>query len=142
MWTLLMRAVALGSVDDVRSQIEKSDDLAARDRWERTAWLLSIQTGEVAKAELLLHAGAEKTVRGRCGKTPFTFTIANGHATMLRWLLDQGLDPNETDGGANAYQARVYFEQERLGGGAVWCFDRFGMSINEPPVLSALSAHK
>ena len=96
-WTPLMRAVALGSVDDVRSRIDMGDDLAARDRWDRTAWLLSIQTGDVAKAELLLHAGAEQTVHGRCGKTPLMFTIANRHVAMLRRLLDQGLDPNDTD---------------------------------------------
>jgi ankyrin repeat protein len=244
MWSPLMRAVALGSIEDVRSRIAEGQDLAARDRWDRTAWLLSVQTGEVAKAEMLLHAGTEKADRGRCGKTPLMYAIANGHATMLRWLLAQGMDPNETDefgatalieaagrgatdcirmlldagadvhysrdsdsaiqsasnlevvrilveagadlndingdvraaltrlphdgsiacsleeyraaknrifgtanpermnypfwkamvsGGANAYHARVHFEQVRLGGEAVWCFDRFGTSINELP---------
>jgi ankyrin repeat protein len=240
-----MRAVALGSADDIRVRVDHGDDLAERDRWERTPWLLSLQTGEVAKAEILLRAGSEKTARGRCGTTPLMFAITNRHAAMLRWLLDQGLDPNQTDdfggtalikaaengakelvrilleagadlhysrdfinsaiklagnlevarilvdagadlndidgdvraaltrlphdgtiacspqefqtaknrvfgitnpqkmnfpfwkamvsGGANAYQARTHFENERLGGPAIWCFDRFGKSINELP---------
>jgi ankyrin repeat protein len=242
-WTPLMRAVALGSAEDVRSSIEKGADLTARDRWDRTAWLLSLQTGDVAKAEALLNAGAERSDRGRCGKTPLMYPIGNGHSRMLLWLLTHGIDPNETDdfggtalieaaesgamdcvrilldsganvhycnhihsaiqaaanlavvrmlveagadlndingemraaltrlphdgsvtcseaeyrsaknrvfgsanpeqmnfpfwksmvsGGANAYRARVQFEDE-YGGGAIWCFDRFGKSINELP---------
>ena len=244
-WTPLLRAVALGSVDNVHAQILQNNDLNVRDRWERTAWLLSLQTGDVTKAQRLLDAGAEKKCRGICGKTPLMFPIANKHAAMLRWLLDQGMDPNETDdfgrtalieaaeqgatecvrlllnagadvhysqdfgssaikvasnlevvrvlveagadlndisdearatltgtlrdgsiscsleeyqaakhrifgqsnpqkmnfpfwkamvtGGARAYQARVHFKQERLGGAAVWCYERFGKSINELP---------
>ncbi len=243
-WTPLMRAVALESIEDVHSMIEGGADLTARDRWDRTAWLLSLQTGDVDKAELLLNAGSSKSDRGRCGRIPLMYPIAAGHVAMLKWLLEQGMDPNETDdfggtalteaagngaadsvrllldagadlhyshdsqsaiqaagslevvrilvgagadlndisgemraaltrlphdgridctpreyhaaknrvfgssnpqrmnypfwkamvlGGANAYQARVHFEQERLGGEAVWCFDRFGKSINELP---------
>ena len=51
-------AVALGSVADVRSHIDSGTDLEARDSCHRTAWLLSIQTGDVDKAELLLAAGS------------------------------------------------------------------------------------
>jgi hypothetical protein len=36
-------------------------------------------------------------------------------------------------GGGTAYHARVHFEEEQSGGDAVWCFDRFGKSINELP---------
>jgi len=51
-WTFLMGAVVLGSIADVRARLEQGDDLTARDRWDRTAWLLSLQTGDVAKAEV------------------------------------------------------------------------------------------
>jgi ankyrin repeat protein len=243
-WTPLLRAVALGSTADVELQIRGGTDLAARDRWERTAWLLSLQVGDIAKAELLLAAGADKSARGRCGKTPLMYAVANSDTAVLRWLLEQGLDPNETDefggtalieaaqvgsaecvrmlldagadvhhccnsspaiqqtsnvdvvrvlieagadlndingdvraaltrlpvdksinctlaeyreakhrvfgtanpekmnfpfwkamvaAGASAYQARAHFEEVRLGDDPVWCFDRFGKSINALP---------
>jgi ankyrin repeat protein len=243
-WTPLLRAVALGSVEDVRLRIEEGADLTARDRWDRTAWLLSLQTGDMAKAELLLSAGGVQADRGRCGKTTLMYPIANGHSAILKWLLEQGIDPNETDdfggtalieaagngaadsvrmlldagadlhychnsqsaiqaagslevvrilvdagadlngingemravltrlphdesigcnqkeyeaakhrvfgtanpqrmnfpfwkamvaSGGSAYQARARFEQGRVGGEAVWCFNRFGKSINELP---------
>jgi ankyrin repeat protein len=83
-WTPLMRAVALGSAADVRLRIESGDDLVTRDCWDRTAWLLSLQTGDVAKAEVLLTAGANLADRGRCGKTPLMYPIDNGHTAMLR----------------------------------------------------------
>jgi hypothetical protein len=35
--------------------------------------------------------------------------------------------------GQSAYQARVHFEQGRLDDGAVWCFQRFGMSFTVLP---------
>jgi ankyrin repeat protein len=96
-WTELHRAVALGSLADVRSRLDESDDLSARDRWNRTPWLLSLQTRDIAKAELLLAAGADPCDRGRCGKTPLLLAIEMGDAAMLQWLLGKGADPNGTD---------------------------------------------
>jgi ankyrin repeat protein len=96
-WTPLMRAVALGSLDDVKAEIENGADLTGRDFWDRTAWLLSLNAGDVAKAKLLLGAGAARTDRGRCGKTPLMYSITNGHTEALRWLLSEGFDPNDAD---------------------------------------------
>lgn len=96
-WTPLLRAVALGSVADVESQIRDGADLEARDRWDRTAWLLSLQAGDRGKAEVLLAAGADRSARGRCGKTPLMYVTCNRDAAMLHWLLELGADPNETD---------------------------------------------
>lgn len=96
-WTPLLRAVALSSAADVESLIMDGASLEARDRWDRTAWLLSLQAGDMAKAEMLLAAGADRSARGRCGKTPLMYVVRNGKAAMLRWLLDQGADPNEVD---------------------------------------------
>ncbi len=92
-WTPLMRAVALGSVAEVESELWKKSDTTARDFCERTAWLLSLKTGNVTKAKLLLNAGANRTDRGRCGET--ALMTALGHTEMIRWLLDEGFDPNE-----------------------------------------------
>jgi ankyrin repeat protein len=96
-WTPLMRAVALGTLADVRAQLDRGADLAARDCWGRTSWLLSLQVGDVAKAQLLLAAGANPNDRGRGGKTPLIYPIANGHVDMLAWLLSKGLNPDATD---------------------------------------------
>jgi ankyrin repeat protein len=96
-WSLLHRAVALGSFEDVRERIELADDLSARDRWNRTPWLLSLQTRDLAKAELLLTSGADLNDHGRCGKTPLMFAIEGHDSTMLHWLLEKGVDPNATD---------------------------------------------
>ena len=95
--TLLQLVVALGSVADVQLRIEACDDLSARDRWDRTAWLLSLQTGEMDKAEALYAAGAKIADRGRCGRTSLMYAIHHQDEAMLRWLLALGADPNAMD---------------------------------------------
>jgi ankyrin repeat protein len=96
-WTPLMHAIALGSLGDVQVQLDRGGELTARDFWERTPWLLSLQVGDVLKAKLLLAAGADRDDRGRCGKSPLMYPIINGHVEMLRWLLSEGFDPNDVD---------------------------------------------
>ncbi len=96
-WTSLHRAVALRPIEDVRTRIDAGDDLGARDRWERTPWLLSLQTGDIDKARLLLAAGSDREARGRCGQGPLTYAIGNKDHVMLLWLLEQGLDPDQKD---------------------------------------------
>lgn len=96
-WTALHRAVALGTIADVKQRLDARDDVAARDRWERTPLLLSLQKGDIDKAEALLSAGGRFADRGRCGKTPLIYTVENDDPAMLRWLLERGADPNATD---------------------------------------------
>ena len=96
-WSPLHEAVALGSLNDVQRLIELGDDLSARDRWNRTPWLLSLQARDLAKAELLLAAGADPGDCGRCGKTPLMLAVEGDDPEMLAWLLAKGIDPNATD---------------------------------------------
>jgi ankyrin repeat protein len=96
-WTPLMRAIALGSLDDVRAELDKGADLAARDSCRRTPWLLSLDVGDTSKSKLILEAGAELTERGPSGTTPLMYPIANGDVEMLRWLLSKGLDVSDAD---------------------------------------------
>lgn len=114
-WTPLHRAVALGSVADIKAQIDEGDGLSARDRWGRTPWLLSLHTRDLAKAELLLSAGADLRDRGRCGKTPLMYAVEKGDLVVLRWLLERGVDPN----GADEYGGTALIEA--AGNGAVEC---------------------
>lgn len=94
-WTPFMRTIVLGTVEEVRSELDQYPDLTARDSWERTPWLLSLIVGDVEKAKLLQAAGTDPTDRGRCGATPLEYPILSGKHEMLRWLLAEGFNPND-----------------------------------------------
>jgi len=96
-WTPLIRAVALGSLSDVKSLIERGAALEERDWWSRTGWLIAIQTGDLAKAALLREHGADTLARGRCGKPPLFYAIENRHTAMLQWLLENGIAIEQKD---------------------------------------------
>ncbi|MBC7838349.1 MAG: ankyrin repeat domain-containing protein, partial [Nitrospiraceae bacterium] len=96
-WNPLMRAVALGSLSEVEEELGRGAALEEKDWWERTAWLLAIQTGDIAKARLLLERVANRSARGRCGKPALFYAIETYHTPMLRWLLELGLSVEEQD---------------------------------------------
>ena len=100
-WTDISFAVVLSTAEDVENILHSGPDLAAKDFWERTPWLLAIQTGSVEKAQLLLNAGADRGVRGRCGKTPIAYAVECDHVDMLRWLLSLGEDIEGTNDGGD-----------------------------------------
>ena len=95
-WTPLMHAVALGSLSDVQAQCEGAA-LEETDWWQRTAWLLAIQSGEIPKAQFLLKRGASRDATGRCGKPALFYAIESHHSPMLCWLLEIGMDVEQTD---------------------------------------------
>ena len=96
-WTALMEAVALGSIADVQAVLVKETALEERDWWSRTAWLIALLTGDIAKAKLLGERGADTAAVGRCGCPPLFYAILGNHLEMLRWLLKQGADVNQSD---------------------------------------------
>jgi ankyrin repeat protein len=96
-WTPLIAAVALGSLADVRSVLERGAMLEVKDWWERTAWLIALLIGDVDKAKLLQEYGADPNVRGRCGRPPLFYVIQGHHPDVLRWLLREGQDVHQTD---------------------------------------------
>jgi ankyrin repeat protein len=69
-WTPLMHTIAFGTLAEVKRSLGASESLKARDSRTRTPWLLAIQTGSIAKAQLLLDRGADIDVRGHFGKPP------------------------------------------------------------------------
>jgi ankyrin repeat protein len=72
-WTPLHRAVALGTLEEVRSEVEAGDSLEERDRWQRTPWLLALQTGEFQRLSSSLSA--ERTApRGDDAASRLSFT--------------------------------------------------------------------
>src|SRR5690242_47874 len=71
-WTPLMEAVAMASLADVHTALAQGA-LEERDFWSRTAWLIALLTGDVAKAQLLRERGADPAARGRCGQPPLFY---------------------------------------------------------------------
>jgi ankyrin repeat protein len=96
-WTPLMEAVALGSFADVQAALRLDVSLEERDWWERTAWLIALLTGDIAKAELLRKWGADPAARGRCGRPLLFYAIQGHHPDMLNWLLQDGADVHQSD---------------------------------------------
>ena len=100
-WTPLIKAVALGTLADMQAALDRlraeGGSLEAHDWWERTAWLVAVQTGDVAKARWLADQGANTAACGRCGKPPLFYAVAGRHTTMLQWLLATGHDAELTD---------------------------------------------
>lgn len=100
-WTPLIRAVALGTMADMQAALDtlraEGGSLEACDWWERTAWLVAVQTGDVAKARWLADQGANTSACGRCGKPTLFYAVQGRHTAMLQWLLDTGHDVELTD---------------------------------------------
>jgi ankyrin repeat protein len=110
-WTPLMHAIALGTLRDVQLHLNQGSELVTRDCWNRSPWLLSLQVGDVAKSKLLLATVANTEDRGRCGKVPLMYPLYNGHVAMLRWLLSEGFNPDDTD----EFQTTALMEAAEVG---------------------------
>jgi ankyrin repeat protein len=96
-WTPLIEAVALGSLADVEGLTSGGAPLEATDWWERTAWLVALLGGDLAKAQLLRELGANVDARGRCGMPPLFYAIDGHHPDIVRWLLEIGQDVEQKD---------------------------------------------
>lgn len=107
-WTPLMEAVALGSRSDVEAALAQGGPLEARDRCSRTAWLLAVLTGDIAKATVLRERGADASACGHLGDPPLFYAIEGHHPEMLRWLVSEGADVHQTnDFGSTALMQAV-----------------------------------
>lgn len=94
-WTELFHATAYGSIADVKKRLDLGESIDDRDTWNRTPFLLAIQTGNIDKVKLFLEAGANKNDKGRCNKTPLEYALQSDDHIMLTWLLSQGFNPEE-----------------------------------------------
>ena len=90
-WTRLHRAVALGSLDDVRDSLQRGADIEAVDWWECTPWLVAVKRGDLEKARYLVDRGADFTVTGKGGASPLDCAIEGFHIPMLEWLIELGI---------------------------------------------------
>ena len=96
-WTPLLRAVALGTLEDVARAVAGGADLEAVDWWRRTALLMAVQTGDVSKAQLLLDRGADLDARGHCGQSLLFYAADSRQPAMLEWALERGLPIEQRD---------------------------------------------
>jgi hypothetical protein len=67
--TALMRSITMGTAAEVQQELAAQPNLSARDRDERTPWLLSIYTGDIEKSEMLWTAVIDPSDKGNCGET-------------------------------------------------------------------------
>jgi ankyrin repeat protein len=96
-WNPLLRAIAIGTLDDVRRELDGGADPEERDFWERTAWLMAISAGNLDAAKLLIEQHVDIDARGRCSKPALFYAIETHNLAMFQWLLSLGLDPAVTD---------------------------------------------
>lgn len=128
-WTDIFLAVAYGTLDDLEEALTGRSDLEAVDGRERTAFLFSIQVGDIGKTRLLIEAGANTLASGHCGKTAIGYAIEQDNVSMLEWLLEQGFDPEEENG----FGETAIFSASAWG--AVGCLKRLiarGADIGKP----------
>jgi Ankyrin repeats (3 copies) len=95
--TALMRSITMGTLAEVQQELLAQPNLSARDRDERTPWLLSIYTGDIEKAKVVWAAAIDPTDRGQHGKTALMLAIESNNRAMLIWLLVKGFDVAEVD---------------------------------------------
>ena len=96
-WNPLLRAIAIGRPSEVKALLESGADLEARDWWQRTAFLLAVNAGNMHVATMLSEAGSDIRAVGRCGKPALFYAIQTHNQEMLDWLLAIGADPAATD---------------------------------------------
>jgi ankyrin repeat protein len=96
-WNNLMEAVVFGGLDDLEVYLQEDVDLEAINNCGRTAWLLSLQVGDLAKAKRLLSAGASSLAVGDSKQSPIMYTLKSGNLAVLNWLIELKCDVNTAD---------------------------------------------
>lgn len=91
-WNPLYAAIALGTADDVRRELEAGAEIIAYDDWGRTPLLLAMQTGDFEKIELLHAAGGNLEEAGYSGMRPLMYAVESGNTAVLKRLIECGAD--------------------------------------------------
>jgi len=93
-WSELMRDIIFGDTQTVAEHLKNGADIEIVDSWHRTPMLLSICSGSVPKAKLILTAGGDLEDRAHCDESALDCAILSKSSEMLKWLLSLGLDAN------------------------------------------------
>jgi ankyrin repeat protein len=101
--TALMWAAAQNQPEVVQALIEGGADIHTRSKGGFTPLLFAARTGAIDSARILLAAGADvneaMAAKGTPGG-PLLMAAASGHEALAVLLLENGADPNVSDGGA------------------------------------------
>jgi len=96
-WGPLHRAVALGDMDELR-HAARTGDISARDVERLTPFLLACDLGEIENAAFLLPLSQQDDKFSAYQRKPaLAIAAERGRADVVRWLLANGFDVNETD---------------------------------------------
>ena len=96
-WTPSFHEIVFGTVESLEKSIIEHLDIEARDYWDRTPFLLSIQFGDIEKTSLLLQLGANPKAVGRCSRPAVSYAVINDQIQMLKWLHKKGFDIEYVD---------------------------------------------
>ncbi|MCH7979727.1 MAG: ankyrin repeat domain-containing protein, partial [Acidobacteria bacterium] len=108
-----------------------------------TPLLFAAQQGDVDSARILLEAGAEVNEATAENGSVLVVATASGHEELAVFLLEQGADPNATDGfGISAMHYALHEGLLTLMGAKRSSTDRFGwLRPNMPELVKTLLAH-
>jgi len=95
-WTPLHRAVALGTLAEVKAVVEDGEYIELVDWWQRTPWLVAVKAGDLEKARYLVDCGADCTVTGQGGASPLDLATESFQTPMLKWLIELGISVEST----------------------------------------------
>ncbi len=99
--TALMWAVSRTHVAVARTLIESGADIHARSDGGFTPMLFAARVGDVESVRLLMSAGIDQTQsRASDGMTPLSMAAASGHEALSIFLVENGADPDASEGGA------------------------------------------
>lgn len=95
-WSPLHRALSLGTMEDLKSELRNSTDLEARDVWDRTPFLLSLLKGDIEAAQLLAEHGADIFASGQKSAS-ICYAVESGNVALVRWLVERGCSIESTN---------------------------------------------
>ncbi|MEX2243820.1 MAG: ankyrin repeat domain-containing protein [Fimbriimonadaceae bacterium] len=96
-WDDVIRAVAIGSRQDVETALARSSEVRALDSNGMSAIQVALRKGDLELAELLLQHGANPARQSSKGASSIACSIESGSPVVLEWALRHGCDINEHD---------------------------------------------
>jgi ankyrin repeat protein len=94
-WTPIMLKIASGTGDVSSLANLTLEDLNHRDVWSRTPFLLAVEGGNLAMAQVLLERDLH--AKGHCGATALHIAAKRNHCHLIEWLLEKGLPLDTKD---------------------------------------------
>ena len=96
-WAALHRAVSIGTLEDVRSELRRADDLGSFDCWGRTALHVALLKGSWEVIESLRQAGVDLGQMSKDGRASLSFAAEGNHPDLVRQILEVGCGAEDKD---------------------------------------------